>query len=147
MNWHWHWRFDVTGPVATPVVFSVAGLAGTRQELALCGTIPRSRRFREGFLDGDVFHARDVSRLPGIVCCVPWWGNPRHICRLEGRWINGRCYTHQKALTMRENYPTLRHKLIRECILIVMRNLEYLRNKLRRLLSYFIIFTTHIKYL
>jgi hypothetical protein len=45
----------MTVPVLSPVVFSVAWLIEARSVLAFRGAIPRSRRFQEGFLMGDVF--------------------------------------------------------------------------------------------
>gem|GEM_PF-5098726 len=60
----------MTVPVAAPVAFSVSWLAGARPELALCDTIPRSRRFRGSFYRENVFRGRDASKVWEIGCLV-----------------------------------------------------------------------------
>ena len=68
----------MTGPVVTPVVFFVAGSDGARQELAFCGAIPQSRRFREGFL-GKMFFVRKTA----CETCPERW---RLAVRFLGAW-------------------------------------------------------------
>jgi len=45
----------MTTPVATPVVFFVAGSAAALPELVFCDAIPKSRRFFVSFIERDVF--------------------------------------------------------------------------------------------